>query len=214
MTGKYLALVGKVEWGQRDRFTPQVHPDVHLGKIGQRKNAEVLTRVVTTVEEVPQLRTLVLRVPLAEIVAVGKKALLGAGLLFVAPATAEARGEFVLLDRVEQSHRLQRIARSVGAFLLLDPTLVDRILDMADDQPRPEFFGERVPVSDGLGKIMAGIDMEERKRNFRRPEGLGGEVGHNNGILAAGKKQGRILKLRGRLAQDKNRFGLKLAEMV
>jgi hypothetical protein len=56
--------------------------------------------------------------------------------------------------------------------------------------------------------------MEERKRNLRRPKGLGGEVGHNNGILAAGKKQGRILKLRGRLAQDKNRFGLKLAEMV
>ena len=121
MTRKHLALVGKVERGQGDRFTPQIHPDVHLGKIGQRKNAEVLARVVPAVEEVPQLRTLVLRVPLAEIVAVGKKALLGAGLLFVAPATAEARGEFVLLNRVEQGHRLQRIARSVGAFLLLDP---------------------------------------------------------------------------------------------
>jgi hypothetical protein len=39
-------------------------------------------------------------------------------------------------------------------------------------------------------------------------------VGHDDRVLAAREKQRGILKLRGSLAQDKNRFGLDLVEMV
>ncbi len=61
--------------------------------------------------QVPQFGTLRLRVPLAEFVAEGKDALLGAGLFLVAAGAADAGVELVLGDRFQQRHRLGRVAR-------------------------------------------------------------------------------------------------------
>ena len=55
----------------------------------------------TPVEEVPQLRPLVARLPLTELVAQREDTLLGPRLFLVAPATAENGVELMLLDRVE-----------------------------------------------------------------------------------------------------------------
>ena len=79
-----------------------VVPDVELGPVGEREDPHVLAAVDAAVVEAPQLGALHLRVPLAELVAVGVDALLGAGLLLVAAAATEGGGEAVLLDGVEQ----------------------------------------------------------------------------------------------------------------
>jgi len=55
------------------------------------------------VEQGPQLRTLGLGLPLAEAVAVGEDALLGAGLFFVAAGTADQRVKAELVDGFEQA---------------------------------------------------------------------------------------------------------------
>ena len=85
---------------------------------------------------------------------------------------------------------------------------------MTDHQPRPDLLHKRIPVSDRLREIVSRIDVQQWERNLGRPERLGREVRHDDRILAAGKQQRRILELRGGLAQDKNRFGLELVEMV
>ncbi|MGA0094062.1 MAG: hypothetical protein ACO3J2_07190 [Chthoniobacterales bacterium] len=61
---------------------------------------------------------------------------------------------------------------------------------------------------------MPGVDVQEREGYLGRPERFGREMRHDDRILAPGKKQGRILELRGGLAQDEDRFGLELVEMV
>lgn len=170
--------------------------------------------MVASVEKVPQLRTLVLRVPLAEIIAVRKETLLGPRLFLVAAPAAEAGRELVLLDRVEQRHRLQRVARGVRSLLFLDPPPVNRVLHVTDLQPRPELLRERIPVSDRLREIVPRVDVQQRERDLRRPERLGREVRHDDRVLPAGKQQRRVLELRRGLAQDENRFGLELVEMV
>ena len=174
----------------------------------------MLAGMVASVEKVPQLRTLVLRVPLAEIVAVRKETLLGPRLLLVAPPAAQAGRELVLLDRVEQRHRLQRVARSVGALLFLDATLVDRVLHLTNHQLRPDLLRERIPVSDRLREIVPRVDVQQRERDLRRPERLRRQVRHDDRVLPAGKQQRRVLELRCGLAQDENRFSLELVEMV
>ena len=98
--------------------------------------------------------------------------------------------------------------------LFLHAALVDRVLHMTDDQAGAEFFREGIAVSNRLVEVVPGVDVEKRKGNLGRPESLGREVGHDDRVLAPGKKQRRILELRGGLAQDKNRFGLDLVEMV
>ena len=99
---EHAALVGEVDRRDLDALAADVVPDVQLGPVGDREDPHVLALVDPAVVEAPQLGALHLRVPLAELVAVGVDALLGAGLLLVATAAAEGGGEAVLLDGVEQ----------------------------------------------------------------------------------------------------------------
>src|SRR5438093_1176186 len=75
---------------------------------------------------------------LAERVAEGQDALLGARALLVATGASEGRVEAVLSDRVQQRDRLQGVARCPRSGLLRDPPAPDRVLDRGHDQALAE----------------------------------------------------------------------------
>src|SRR5206468_4440977 len=83
-----VALVGEVDRRQLDVLLREVLPDVELGPVGQREDADVLALVMAPVVKTPQLRALVLGVPLAELVAEGEHPLLSARLLLVTAGPA------------------------------------------------------------------------------------------------------------------------------
>ncbi len=105
------ALVREVDRRQLDVLAGDVLPDVELGPVRDREDAHVLALADPAVVDVPQLRALVLRVPLAVLVAEREDALLGPRALLVAPRAAERGVEAVLGDRVEQRRGLQAVAR-------------------------------------------------------------------------------------------------------
>ena len=122
------------------------------------------------VEEVPQLRPLVLGIPLAERVAEGVDALLGARLLLVAPRAAEGRVEAAFRQRVEQRARLQQPA----ALLRPQPervgAIVDRLAVGMDDQLGADLAREPVAELDHLAELVGGVDVQQRERNLARIE--------------------------------------------
>ena len=206
-----LALVGVVERRERDVLAVDVAPDVDLGPVADREDAHVLARSVPGVEEVPQLGPLVLRVPLAELVAEADDALLGARLLLVASAAAEDTVETVVVDGVEQRQRLERVAGAVGA--LAQPAVVDVVLHARDDEPQAEPLDGLVAVGEHLGEVVARVDVQHREGDRRRPEGLRREVEHDDGVLAAAEEQRRTLELARHLADDEDRLGLERVEV-
>ena len=126
-----------------------VLPDVELGPVRQREDPDALARVDPAVVEVPQLGALVLRVPLAELVAEGEDPLLGPGLLLVAAGAAEQRVE-------AGASRRRRAAPGSGSGCASrcgssrTDAAVDRLLDAGDDQlhaelGRPAGRGTRAP---------------------------------------------------------------------
>src|SRR5215207_253849 len=127
--------VGEVDARQLDALGGDVLPDVELGPVGQREHPDVLALAVAAVVEAPQLGALVLGVPLAEVVAEAEHALLGPGLLLVAPGAAEHGVEPVLLDRFEQGDGLDAIAAGPRSGVVDDPPGVDGILHARDHQP-------------------------------------------------------------------------------
>ena len=173
----------------------------------------MLARVHARVVQVPQLRTLVLRVPLAERVAEAEDPLLGARLLFVAARAADAGVEAELGDRVEQRDRLMRVAALVRR-LQHDAALRDRVLDRAHDQPLAKLRRPCITKREHLGEVVAGVDMQQRKRKRARTERLFGEPQQHQRVLAAGEQQRRIRALPGDFAQDVDRFRLEPLEMV
>src|SRR3954453_1399503 len=71
-----VALLREVQRRDRDLLAGDVLPDVELGPVRQREHPDRLTEVDAAVVEVPQLGALVLRVPLAELVAEAEHPLL------------------------------------------------------------------------------------------------------------------------------------------
>ena len=167
----------------------------------------MLAAVVAPVVEVPQLGALVLRVPLAELVAEGEEALLGAGLLLVAAGAAHHRVEAVLLDRVEQRGGLQPVARRARPRVLDDAALVDRVLHRRDDEPGAELLDRGVAERDHLGEVVAGVDVHHRERQLGGPERLGRGVRHHDAVLAAREEQHRPLEFGRDLTQEVDRLG-------
>ena len=89
----HRARLGEVQRHDRDVFLVDVVPDVQLGPVGKREDADALAFIDAAVVEVPEFGTLILGVPLAEGVAEGVDTLLGARFLFVAACAAEGRVE-------------------------------------------------------------------------------------------------------------------------
>ena len=171
----------------------------------------MLAAVVAGVVDPPQLGTLVLRIPLPELVAVRHDALLRPGPLLVAAGTAEHGVEAVLGDGVEQGDRLQGVARRAEARLLADAAGVDRLLHGGDDELDLELLDGAVAELDDLVEVVPGVDVHHRERDARREERPLGEVQHHDRVLAAGEQQHRALALGGDLADDRDRFVLEAA---
>ena len=152
-----IALMGVVQRRQLDLLPGDVAPHIQLGPVAEREHPHVLTGSVLAVVKVPQLGSLVARVPLAELVTQAEDALLRARLLFVAPPAAEDGVEAVLGDGIEQRQGLQRVARAVGS--IAQTTIVDVVLHRRDVQPRCEPGHGGIAVREHLRKVVPSIDM-------------------------------------------------------
>jgi hypothetical protein len=154
-------LVGEVDVGHLDALAGDVAPDVELGPVREREDADVLARRVPAVVEVPQLGPLLLGVPLAEGVAEAEEALLRAGLLLVAARPAEDGVVPPLLDGAQQRGRLQRVAQA--ARHLAHATGVDVVLHLRDDQARAELGGAAVAEGEDLVEVVTGVHVHQRE---------------------------------------------------
>ncbi len=99
---EHVALVREIQTRQRDSFRDDVLPDVQLGPVREREHAKVFAGKLAAVVEIPQLGTLVLRVPLSEHVTMREDALLGPRLFFVAARSAD-RGVEAAVPRIASS---------------------------------------------------------------------------------------------------------------
>ena len=209
-----FALVSEVDRGERDFFAFDVHPDVHLGEVREWENAEVFAGVLASVEEVPEFRALVFRVPLAEVVAMREEAFFRTGFFFIASSAAEAGVVLVFLDRVEECDGLKFVARGVGAFFLDDASGIDRFLHEADDQVGADEVDEFVAVGHGLIEVVSGIDVDEWEGHACGPEGFACEPCHDDRVLSAREEERWVLKLGGSFAKDEDRLGFELVEVA
>jgi hypothetical protein len=172
----------------------------------------VLALVEAPVVEAPQLGALHLGVPLAELVAVGVDALLGAGLLLVPPPATEGGREAVLLDRVEQGRGLHPVAR--GLAVVDHHAVGDRVVDTGDHELHAEAVDPVVAGLEHLGEVQAGVDLQHGERDLGREERLLRQAQHDDGVLAAGEHQDRLLELGRDLTEDVDRLGLQLVELA
>ena len=163
------------------------------------------------VEQMPQLRPLVARIPLSEVITQADDALLGASLLLITTPAAEDPVEAPLRDRVEQGPRLERIAGAVAA--LVQAPVVDPVLHLLDDQSQTQPLDFGIAIGEHLGEVVPGVDMQHGEGDRRRPEGLDREVEHDDGVLAPAEEQDRAFEFADDLADDVDRLAFQHVEL-
>ncbi len=166
------------------------------------------------VVQIPQLGALVLRIPLAELVAEREHALLCARLLLVAPRAADAGVETEFGDGFEQRHRLRGVA-AVGRAAQPHRAAADRFLDRAHDQSLAELGHAAVAELDHLGKVVPGVDVQQTGTGIAP-----GETPSRRAAAAPAESlppensSAGLRALAGHFAQDEDRFGLEPVEMA
>ena len=177
----------EVEGRHRDALALDVLPDVELGPVEQRVHAHVRAGLEVGLEVAPELRRLVVDVPVVLHVARREVALLGARALFVrAHADDHARVRRVVLvfhempervvhaqarpltrEGVLERHRLEvaaaldAVAVAVGKGRLL----VERLAVLADDEVQVPLERQAIAVLDHLRHLVGGVDVHQRDRH-------------------------------------------------
>ena len=198
--------MGIVKVGDWDLFQVDVLPDIHFGPVAQGKHPEVFAHVLLTVEDVPELWSLILGIPLSEIIPVGKETFLGPGFLLIAPPSSQGRIKFELLDGIQQCNGLQHVAAGIDPGLFHNLSRIDGVLDQSHNHASSGIFHQLVAKHQGFGKIVTGINMQAGEGDHLGPEGLTGQVIHYNGVLASGKQQCGFLKLSTHFTDHIDRF--------
>ena len=207
------ALVAEVDGGNLKLLSLDVFPDIHFGPVRERENPHVLTRVQSAVVEIPDLRALVLGIPLAEAVSEAEEALLGTGLLLIATRSAYATIEAELLDRGQQDGDLELVAADLPRGLHSEAFL-KRLIHGADNEFGAEFLGAAVTEFEKFGKLVSCCNVQEGERNVRRAEGLLRKSKQADRVFASGEENRRAFKLRGDFAHDVDRLSLEVIQVV
>ena len=105
---------------------------------------------------------------------------------------------------------MQAVAGGVAARWLLQLLLANGVFHVTHDEFFADPFGQTVAVIKSFLKVVARVDVHQRKREFTRPEGFQGQMHERNGVLATRKQQRGSLKLPRHLPHDVDGFGFEL----
>ncbi len=137
----------------------------------------------------------------------GKDALLGARFFFIATGATDRAIESVHIQRLLQGLRLHHIGMHGGAVRYWTDARRHAIWIGVHTQVHASLGDSSIPKRDHLGKLPAGVDMQQRHRRPRRIKSLQQQMQQHRAVLANRVHQHRIAKLGRALAQDVDAFG-------
>ena len=138
-----------------------------------------------SIEQVPEFRTLVLGVPLTEVVTMGEEAFLRTGLFLVSSGATDAGIKLVFFDGVDEGRRLEAVAARVGASFFLHFAGIDGRLNAADDEAGAKVVDEVVTELNRLGEVVSRVDVDKRHGDAAWGKGFGCKVSHHNAVLSS-----------------------------
>ena len=172
----------------------------------------MLARLQTGVEQGPQLGALVFGLPLAKTVAVRKDALLGAGLFFVAPRTADECVKAELFNRLQQGHALVHVA-ALARVGQAHGAASHGIFHITHDEFGTQLLGTCVAEVGDFLEVVACVDHQQRVGNMSSAECFFCALEHDQRVFAARKQQGRAFKCGGNFTQDEYGFFLERVQV-
>ena len=195
-------FLGKVKWDNGDIFQTDVLPNIQFGPVAEREYPDAFSLADTGVVDVPQFRTLVLRVPLVEFVAERKDTFLGTRFLLVAAGSTEGGIEFVFVKSMKQGLCLHQVGMYLATVGERSYAGTESIHVAFHNQFPAMFGGIFVAELQHLLKLPFRVDVHQRERRTSGCKGLFGQTYHYRRILADAVQHDGILKFCSHLADN------------
>ena len=207
--------VVEIQRDDRNLLALDVLPDVQLGPVQERVNADVRAGRKIGLELIPEFRRLIRRVPLHVGVARREIALLGARGVFVAPHADDDAGVAVVLDDLLQAVLLEHAAAfdARRAAVRIRVARLEHRLVHADDELQVPLADQAVAVLDHRRNLVGRVDVDERKRHVAE-KCLPREPQQGRRVLADAPKHRHVVELGEGLAHDENRFALESVQVI
>ena len=203
----------EIERHHRDLFQHDVFPDIELGPVRQRKHPHGLALPDPCVEQIPQFRPLIARVPAMAGRAEREDPLFRPALLLVAARAAEGGIELMVIERLLQRIGLHDLGMQRRAGSDRIDAAREAVLVHMHDQIEPEPPRGFVAKRDHVAELPGGVDMQQREGEFRRIERLERDMQHDAGVLADRIQHHRLLELGNDVAHDLDGLGFKAPQM-
>ncbi len=190
-----------------------VVPDVELGPVGKREDADALAFVDAAVVEVPEFGPLILGVPLAEGVAEASRRApwraisLRRGARRRMPRRSRPRAGASSRARVFSRPQHFWVPRRNGIGAVVDGLLLVWTISLA-----PISAQKLVAELDHFLELVGGVDVQQGKRNRAGVEGLLRQAHHHRRVLADGIEHHRPLEFGGHFTDDVNALGFQGAQ--
>ena len=208
-----FAFGGEVQRHDWNLFQIDVLPDVQLGPIRQREDADGFALLHFAVIDIPQFGALILRVPAMLAVAEGIDTLLRPRFFFVAACATKGGIEAMLVERLLETlglHDVGVLGTAVGEGVdALSHTVRVDVSDQVEVHLGDHLFAETVHFLE----FPASVDVHDRKWQAAGEKRLTCQMQHHGGVFADGIEHHRIIELGGHLTNDVDAFRLQLFQM-
>ena len=211
---EHEARFGEVERDDGDVFSVDVLPNVEFRPVGEREDAQAFAGMDAGVENIPEFRALIARVPLAPLIAEGEDAFLSAGPFFIAARATDGGVETAVAQAIEEGGGFKAATAALGAPDERIGTFVERGAVGMDNEIETEFGGVAVAEVDHFLELVGSIDVQEGEGNGAGIEGFLGEAQEDGGIFADGIEQHGSLAFGDDFAHDVNAFRFELLEVT
>ncbi len=114
-------------------------------------------------------------------------------------------------QRVEQGLGLENVDALLAA--IVEGVQVAGVFVFVDDQRGPDFLGKLIAKLVHLRELVAGVDVQQRERQFAGMKRLLGQAHHHGRVLADRVQHDRPLEFRGHFTHNVNALGLELLQM-
>ena len=189
-------------------------PNVELGPVRDREDADALALANLAVVDIPQLGALVFGIPRMVFVAEGVDAFFGTRLFFVTTGTAERGVELVFVERLLERVGLHDVGVDIAAVgERADALLHAFFVDVDDEIPAKLFADQLLAERDHLLELPGCVDVHQREGRLGRIKCLLGQPDHDGRVFADRVEHDRVVELGRNFADDVDALGFELLEV-
>lgn len=211
--GESIRVFPLSNWTELDIWQ-YILPYIKLSPVAQREYADTFTFSDTRVVDVPKLRTLVLWVPLMELISEREYTFFRTRFFLVTARTSECSIEFVFIECIKQGLCLHQVCVNLTSVSKRSYTGFECLHIAFNDKVPAIFLGIFIAELNHFFEFPFGVYMHKWEWNLARCKSFFSQTYHYRRVLTYTVQHDRVLKFSSHFAYDVDRLSFQFFQVA